>query len=54
MIILTMFAGHHSSSSSRQKMDEKLEHVKSALEHLALYVGLAVYTALGAKVRCLS
>ena len=57
MIILTMFAGHHSSSSSsssRQKMDEKLEHVKGALEHLALYVGLAVYTALGAKVRCLS
>ena len=52
-----MFAGHHSSSSSsssRQKMDEKLEHVKTALEHLALYVGLAVYTALGAKVRCLS
>ena len=28
----------------------KIERVKGALEHLALYVGLAVYTAVGAKV----
>ena len=28
----------------------KIERVKGALEHIALYVGLAVYTAVGAKV----
>ena len=28
----------------------QIERVKGALEHLALYVGLAVYTAVGAKV----
>ena len=29
----------------------KIERVKGALEHIALYVCLAVYTAVGAKVR---
>ena len=28
----------------------KIERVKGALEHIALYVGLALYTAVGAKV----
>ena len=28
----------------------QIERVKGALEHIALYVGLAVYTAVGAKV----
>ena len=28
----------------------KIERVKGALEHVALYVGLALYTAVGAKV----
>ena len=28
----------------------KIERVKGALEHIALYVSLAVYTAVGAKV----
>ena len=29
----------------------KIERVKGALEHIGLYVGLAFYTAVGAKVR---
>ena len=29
---------------------ETLERVKEVLEHLSLYIGLAIYTALGAKV----
>ena len=29
---------------------ETLERVKQVLEHLSLYIGLAIYTALGAKV----
>ena len=29
---------------------ETLEKVKEVLEHLSLYIGLAIYTALGAKV----
>ena len=44
-----------SSSQSRhrkkQKLDAKIERVKGLLEHLSLYVGLAIYTALGAKVK---
>ena len=29
---------------------ETVERVKQVLEHLSLYIGLAIYTALGAKV----
>jgi hypothetical protein len=30
---------------------QHFENVKSALEHISLYVGLVVYTAAGAKVK---
>ena len=29
---------------------DKLENVKSAVEHVGLYVGLVIFTAAGAKV----
>ena len=29
---------------------ETMERVRGVLEHLSLYIGLAIYTALGAKV----
>ena len=37
-------------ASAGQKSKHKIERVKGVLEHLSLYVGLAIYTALGAKV----
>ena len=37
----------HKSSKFPQNIDQRLVKVKSALEHLSLYVGLAVYTAIG-------
>ena len=30
---------------------ETVERVKEVLEHLLLYIGLAIYTAIGAKVK---
>ena len=30
---------------------DKLENVKSAVEHVGLYVGLVIFTAAGAKVK---
>lgn len=46
-----MFAGTTPKKhSSKQRLDARLEHVKGVLEHLSLYVGLAIYTAVGAKV----
>ena len=30
---------------------KNIENVKTAVEHISLYVGLVVFTALGAKVR---
>ena len=32
---------------------KNIENVKTAVEHISLYVGLVVFTALGAKVGCL-
>ena len=37
-------------ASAGQKSKHKIQRVKGVLEHLSLYVGLAIYTALGAKV----
>ena len=37
-------------ASASQKSKHKIQRVKGVLEHLSLYVGLAIYTALGAKV----
>ena len=50
-LALNMFAGTTPKKhSSKQRLDARLEHVKGVLEHLSLYVGLAIYTAVGAKV----
>ena len=43
---MSVFARH----TRKRKLDAKIERVKGLLEHLSLYVGLAIYTALGAKV----
>ena len=40
------------ASAGKQKPDlgVKIKRVKGALEHIGLYLGLALYTAVGAKV----
>jgi hypothetical protein len=42
-----MFA---SAGGKKQQIGEKIQRVKGVLEHVGLYVGLACYTAIGAKV----
>ena len=44
---MSVFAS--AGQKSKQKFEHKIERVKGLLEHLSLYVGLAIYTALGAK-----
>ena len=46
---MSVFAS--SSQARKRKLGAKIERVKGLLEHLSLYVGLAIYTALGAKVK---
>ena len=48
---MSVFASSQSRHKRKQKLDAKIERVKGLLEHLSLYVGLAIYTALGAKVK---
>ena len=45
---MSVFAS--AGQKTKDKFDPKIERVKGALEHLSLYVGLAIYIALGAKV----
>ena len=42
-----MFA---SAGGKKEQLGEKIQRVKGVLEHIGLYVGLACYTAIGAKV----
>ena len=44
---MSLFA---SVGKQKPNIGVKIERVKGALEHIALYVGLAVYTAVGANV----
>ena len=44
---MSVFAG---VGKHKPAIGVKIERVKGALEHLGLYVGLALYTAVGAKV----
>ena len=44
---MTMFA---SAGGKKEQIGEKIQQVKGVLEHIGLYVGLACYTAIGAKV----
>ena len=45
---MSVFAS--AGQKTKNKLDHEIERVKGALEHLSLYVGLAIYIALGAKV----
>ena len=45
--IMSLFAN---IGKPKPDLTVKIERVKGALEHVALYVGLALYTAVGAKV----
>ena len=38
------------SAGKKEQLGEKIQRVKGVLEHIGLYVGLACYTAIGAKV----
>ena len=44
---MSLFAG---AGGKKQQLGEKIQRVKGVLEHIGLYVGLACYTAIGAKV----
>ena len=45
---MSVFAS--AGQKTKNKVEHEIERVKGALEHLSLYVGLAIYIALGAKV----
>jgi len=45
--IMSLFA---SAGKSNKELGVRIKQVRSVLEHIGLYVGLAVYTAAGAKV----
>jgi ABC-type cobalamin transport system permease subunit len=44
---MSLFA---SAGKSNKQLGVRIKQVRSVLEHIGLYVGLAVYTAAGAKV----
>ena len=44
---MSLFA---SAGKSNKQLGQRIKQVRSVLEHIGLYVGLAVYTAAGAKV----
>ena len=44
---MSLFAG---AGGKKPQIGEKIQQVKGVLEHIGLYVGLACYTAIGAKV----
>ena len=44
---MSLFAG---AGGEKQHIGEKMQAVKGVCEHVGLYIGLACYTALGAKV----
>ena len=46
-LVVKMFA---SAGGKKEHLGEKIQRVKGVLEHVGLYVGLACYTAIGAKV----
>jgi hypothetical protein len=46
-LVVKMFA---SAGGKKEQLGEKIQRVKGVLEHVGLYVGLACYTAIGAKV----
>jgi hypothetical protein len=45
---MSLFA---SAGKSNKQLGQRIKQVRSVLEHIGLYVGLAVYTAAGAKVK---
>ncbi len=45
---MSLFA---SAGKSNKQLGVRIKQVRSVLEHIGLYVGLAVYTAAGAKVK---
>ena len=44
---MSLFAG---AGGKKLEQGSQIQRVKSVLEHIGLYVGLACYTAIGAKV----
>ena len=44
---MSLFAG---AGGKKQDIGDKIQAVKGVFEHVGLYIGLACYTALGAKV----
>ena len=44
---MSVFAG---AGGKKEELGERIQRVKGVLEHVGLYVGLAFYTAVGAKV----
>ena len=44
---MSLFAG---AGGKKQELGDQIKRVKGVLEHIGLYVGLACYTAIGAKV----
>ena len=44
---MSLFAG---AGGKKQHIGDKIQAVKGVFEHVGLYIGLACYTAIGAKV----